>query len=215
MIAITFALAQESADLRRRKIDKEKVTIVHTGVGRKSCQHKIDNFLSANRPRLVMSSGYAGGLNRELRTGDLIFAENFSDGDLISRARQILGGRAQSVQLFTSTSIVDAVEERDRIARENAADAVDMETEVIKEACVARGIPMLSLRVISDTPNAPLPAPPHVLFDIERQRTNGARLASYLLTNPGRIGDLIRFGKRIAHVRAKLTDAIVELVPQL
>jgi hypothetical protein len=67
------------------------------------------------------------------------------------------------------------------------------------------------LRVISDTPREPFPAPPPVLFDTERQRTNGAKLATYLLLHPTRIPRLIRFAKQIAHAREELTGALLSL----
>ena len=73
--------------------------------------------------------------------------------------------------MLTVPALIDSSEERERIARESGASAVDMETEFIARACAAHGIPLLSLRVITDTPTEPFLAPPSVLFDIEQQRT--------------------------------------------
>ena len=172
----------------------------------------IDIFLREQRPELLISSGFAGGARSDQSVGDLILAENFSDGALLGLAQRILGARAQTARVFTSGSIVDSIAERNQIAQANAAAAIDMETEVIAQACAARGIPLLSLRVISDTPRQPFPAPPHILFDIERQRTNGAKLAAYVLLHPTRIPRLIRFANQIARAREVLTDALLSLV---
>lgn len=205
MIAITFALPTESTGLRR-KIDKDNVAIFHTGVGRQRCEHVIADFLDATRPRLLISSGFAGGVNESLNVGDVIVAENFSDAALISHTQ------ARRVKLLTANAVV---EDREAIARKFGADAVDMETEVIAQACATRSIPMLSLRVISDTARQPFPAPMSILFDMARQRPHYSRLILYFMRNPGRISNLIRFSRQIAGARDSLTNVIVDLLRRL
>jgi hypothetical protein len=111
--------------------------------------------------------------------------------------------------------MVDSPAERNEIARDDGADAVDMETDLIAQACAIRGVPLLSLRVISDTPRQPFPAPPNVLFDIERQRTNATKFGLYFLTHPSHVVRLIGFARRISRARHLLADAIVTLVREL
>ena len=230
MIAVSFALPTESSDLVgllrdrksdeteiiRGKIDHKEVAIFHTGVGRKSCVARIDNFFRGQSPRILISSGFAGAAREDLQIGDLLLAENFSDRPLLVEAQRILTSSHVHVgKLFTSSTIVDSIDERKEIGREHNAVAVDMETECIAQACAARQIRMLSLRVISDTPREPFPAPPRALFDIENQRTKVARLLFHLLTHPTAIWRLIRFGGQIRRARAKLTNAMVALVREL
>ena len=226
MIAITFALPTESLDLRRRlreprqnghfvsgHINDRAITIVHTGVGAKNCNDRIEALLHKVRPRLVISSGFAGAVEGSLKVGDLIIGENFSDRQLLDAAEEVLsGGKFRAVKLFTSTSIIDSIAERNEAARGSGAAAVDMETGSIARVCRSHGVPLLSLRAISDAPEQPFPAPPSVLFDLERQRTDYGRLFGYLLTHPASIPRLVAFGREINRVRAKLTDAIIRLV---
>src|SRR5207248_231572 len=139
-----------------------------------------------------------------------------TDQDLLTRTERVLRDlKPRVVKLLTATSIIDSTVERTEIARESGAAAVDMETGSIVGICKAHGVQLLSLRVISDAPNEPFPAPPGVLFDIERQRTSYGRLFAYLLRHPASIRPLLRFSGRIARIRAKLTGAIVELVREL
>ncbi len=228
-IAITFALPTESSELRRQlcetrdegdfilgKIDGHTVAIAHTGVGAQHGSAQLEALLHRTRPRAVISSGFAGAVASDLRVGDLIFAKNFSDRELLMAAQRILSERTpRTVKLFTSTSIVDSLSERNQVAGASGAAAVDMETGSIFEICKGHGIPLLSVRAISDTPTEPLPAPPGVLFDIQNQRTSYRRLVSYLVAHPTAIPRLIRFGREINGVRAKLTEAIVILVHAL
>jgi adenosylhomocysteine nucleosidase len=230
MIAVSFALPAESSGFAARlrekqsatygdmkvihgKIANQSVAILHTGVGQKICEIRIDHFLRTEHPAFLISSGFAGGVREDLEVGDLFVAENFSDRQLLSTAQLILRDRnVHAGKLFTSKTIVDSVAERNKIARGDGAIAVDMETETIAQACAARGIPLLSLRAISDTPRQPFPAPLNVLFDIERQQTDTGRLASYLLKHPIAMWRLIRFARQIARAREGLTDALVALL---
>ena len=238
MIAITFALPAESSGLLRRlnskhttvadgitivngELDGRKVAIFHTGAGRDRCQRNMQAGLGAIRPRLLISSGFAGGLTDRLGVADLIVAQNFSDWRLATQliessppqSPQLPG--LQPVILFTSNRIVESPEERQQIAQQHRADAIDMETEVIATACAVERVPMVSLRVISDTPAAPFPTPANILFDMARQRPNFGRLISYLLAHPSAVSRLIRFARQISRARARLTDALSEIVPRL
>jgi nucleoside phosphorylase len=217
MIAITFALRAEStrlaAQLREKKINDRRITIWHTGVGEKHCLVRMNQFLKSEHPDFLISSGFAGGVREDLQVGDLILAENFSDRQLLAKAEQILTDcKVQAVKVFTSTTIINSIGERNEIARANSAAAVDMETAVIAAACATRGVPMLSLRVITDSLKDPLPAPPHILFNIDRQQTDFATLLRYLLRHPGATRRLVNFSGQIARAREKLTDAIVALL---
>ena len=94
-----------------------------------------------------------GAVADELRVGDLIVDENFSDPALLVNAERILSNRQpRRIKLFTSTSIIDSIAERNEIARSSGAAAVDMETGAIVAVCNAHRVPLLSLRAISDTP---------------------------------------------------------------
>jgi hypothetical protein len=90
-----------------------------------------------------------------------------------------------------------------------------METEFITRVCGMHGIPVLSLRVITDTPLQPFPAPPNVLFDVSMQRTNLVKLAAFFLAHPSRLPSLAQFARTIARARTTLADAIVALLREL
>ncbi len=121
MIAVTFALPAESSDLIsalqnkqqlragesniiRGEIGTRSVTIIHTGVGQRTCEARMKDFLDRERPRFLISSGFAGGINTELSAGDLFLAENFSDPQLFQIAQRVLGeqpiARWQTVYIF-------------------------------------------------------------------------------------------------------------------
>ena len=226
MIAVTFALPEESSDFirllktatraRRAGIETisgalhaHAVTVMHTGVGEKSTRTRLGNFLAEEKPSALISSGFAGGLHDSLAVGDLVLADNRSTAAILVLARRALvPAKAQVGALTTAPAVIDSTATRRQIAQETGAAAVDMETECIAELCAASALPMVSLRAITDTLNAPFPAPPHVLFNLERQRTEFAPLFWYLLTHPAAMPRFISFARAITKCRRGLTAAL-------
>jgi nucleoside phosphorylase len=161
----------------------------------------------------LTSAGFAGSLNHQLQVNDLLVAKNFSTVDL--KHPSLSNVSIYAANMLTVPAVIDSGEERERIARESGASAVDMETEFIARACAVHGIPLLALRVITDTRTQPFPAPASVLFDIKQQRTHIAVLARFFLAHPRRIPDLVQFARRISRARKTLSNALVRIVRDL
>jgi len=229
MIAVTFALAAESSEFLRRlgnrsrarrdglsivrgTIDHRPIEVIHTGVGEKSCREHIAKFLENQQFDFLISAGFAGSLNHELQVNDLFFAKNFSTLDRKHAKSSLSNVSIYAANMLTVPTLIDSRADREKIARESGASAVDMETEFIARACAINGIPLLSLRVITDTPTQPFPAPPSVLFDVQQQRTHIAALAKFFLTHPSRMPGLVQFARRITRARMILTNALIEVV---
>jgi purine-nucleoside phosphorylase len=229
MIAVTFALpAESSAFVRRLRIAKREgaivggrladcsteVCVLHTGVGASECRKRLAPFLQNNKPQLLLSSGFCGGTNDDIGPGDLIIGQNFSDVALVRTAETKLK-QAKQGKLFSADHVVDPATDRYAIGRDHGAIAIDMESETIAQICAAGNTPMLSLRVVSDSPAAPFPVPPEVLFDVRAQRTKFARLFVHLARQPLAAVRLGRFSKQIAFAREKLAEAISTVIQVL
>ncbi len=242
MIAITFALPAESGDFLRRLAEKSRserngvriitgkmagrqIEVLHTGVGVSVCRQSIAKFLGATgsvaaggkvrRFDYLISAGFAGALNDEIEIGDLFVAENFSAASLRERALMLRGAPMRRGHLLTVDEIIDSSEERRRLALDSGAAAVDMETEAIARACAERGIPLLSLRVITDTPRQPFPAPRSVLFNLGKQRVDLAKLTAFFLARPHRLPRLVRFAGNIGRAKRTLADTLVRALQAL
>jgi len=150
-----------------------------------------------------------------LQVGDLLLAKNFSTIALNNRRKSFSSLPIHKVDLLTVSALIDSSEKRHEIAQTSGAAAVDMETEFIAGACADHGIPLLSLRVISDTLDEPFPAPTKVLFDIEQQRTRFLTFATFFLAHPNHVPRLIQFARRIARARKILTGALVAVISEL
>jgi len=79
MIAVTFAHPSESRDfVRLIRPQPNETKIFHTGVGGKACRERLEPFLESQSIDLLISSGFAGGVDSSLGVGDLLLAENYS-----------------------------------------------------------------------------------------------------------------------------------------
>jgi nucleoside phosphorylase len=197
----------------RGTIGHRSIEVIHTGVGESVCRKRIGKFLENQRFDFLISAGFAGSLNHELQVNDLLVAKNFSTVDL--KHASLSNVSIYVANMLTVPVLIDSSEEREEMARESGASAVDMETEFIARACAAQGIPLLALRVITDTPTQPFPAPASVLFDIQRQRTHIAVLARFFLAYPRRMPGLVQFARRISRARKTLSNALVWIVGDL
>lgn len=230
MIAITFALPAESSDFVallekpslisregvesvRGRLHGKSVAVIHTGVGRKVCGQRMDIILRRERFEYLISAGFAGALEKELRIGNLLIAENFSSPQLLRSPGLDLADDVIFLgKLRTVSGVIDSNAEREQLAAKTGAAAVDMETEVIADACAEQDLPFLSLRAISDTASEPFPAPPHVLFDLEKQKTDFIRLGFYLATHPGAFSRLNAFRERVGVARKTLAATLDKIL---
>src|SRR6266508_1348924 len=184
MIAITFALPAESQEFLRSLSNKSR----GDRNGTLTIRGKVDD-----RAIEVFHTGVGEKVCRQRLEKFLSATERIRRGE-----------QNQQFDCLISTGFAGALT--------SGAAAVDMETEFIARACAAHSVPLLSLRVISDTPRELFPAPANVLFDIERQQTQILKLATHLLTHPTHVPRLVQFARRITRARKILADALVALL---
>ncbi len=228
MIAVVFALPEESKGfvallsgvravekgrlpVWRGTLNGKEIAVWHTGVGPERCAARVSALLAQEPVERVISAGFAGGLDPRLAPGAVVIAENFSDPALLEAARRVPGERFYT-RLSSQPRIVESVEEKRRLFEQTGASAVDMETETVFSLCEARGIPMLSVRAISDAAGEPLPVPYAVWFDGATQRPRVGSLLFFLATHPARIPPFARFVQNIGLARRRFTEFLAAFV---
>jgi adenosylhomocysteine nucleosidase len=224
MIAITFALPEESREFRRAigavrgtddmwraEVENERVLIAHCGVGPAAAGKRIESLLGNDRPRMLIATGFAGALEPSLALGDLMLASNFSDPEMLAKAQRIAPHAA--VGAMTSAALpVETAAAKSALAGASGAIAVDMETNVLAAACSRAGVPLLAVRAISDRAGEFLPVPFAVWFDLERQRPRPSALLGYLATHPIQIPAFARFVRGLAPARRALAEFLVGFI---
>lgn len=212
MIAVTFALPQESREFRELLAGsgmRGRVRVSHSGAGPVAASRHAEMLLS-DRPEMLIATGFAGGLDPSLRTGEIVIATNYSDPALLARARVVPGAHAGA--LASVEAPVESVADKRALALETGATAVDMETASVAAACARCGVPLLAIRVISDAAGEALPVPFAVWFDLARQRPRPSRLVAFLARHPGRIVPFARFVRGLAPARRTLAAFLMAVV---
>jgi adenosylhomocysteine nucleosidase len=226
MIAVAFALPAESRDFIRRiggraseagaiagSNGRTAIEVLHTGVGCAAAERRLRKYLEHSTPDFVIAAGFAGATIPGCSIGDLILASNRSDPTLLASAEKSLARfKARKGNLYTGSEMIDSAAERAELWSREQAIAVDMETATIAAICRENNLRLLSLRVLSDTPEKPFPLPAHVLFDVQRQRTMARRLVRYLVSRPSSMIRLIRFSRQIKRARKSLTTALLTVL---
>lgn len=172
------------------------VAVVLTGMGRARAQRGAELLLDGHRPRWIISAGFGGALDPDLKRNEVVLAREVVnlEGrrfaiDLAVPPESQAQGLRTGVLLTVDDMVRKATEKAELRARFQA-DVVDMETSAIAALCVDRGIRFLSVRVISDDASTDLP--PEVIAIVGP--TGGLRLGATigaLWKRPSSVKDLL------------------------
>jgi adenosylhomocysteine nucleosidase len=122
-------------------------------------------LIDAYRPRLVVSAGFAGGLDARGRRQDLVVASSLASaqGGEMTLDPAVLAPWLDEVpnlhrgRLLTCDRVIRLRAEKQELGRQHDALAVDMETFAVAEVCQARAVDFLAIRAISDAVDDELP----------------------------------------------------------
>ena len=99
--------------------------------------------LASHAPTLVLTCGFAGGLNPELTAGAVVFAT-----DDVPLRKKLAAAGARPARFYCTSHIATTAAEKQELRRSTAADAVEMESEAIHAVCREQGISCGTVRVI-------------------------------------------------------------------
>lgn len=209
-ILVTFAVPQEATYFRRNPPPQSQTLV--TGMGGANARRATESVLARTPPSLVLTCGFAGGLNPSLTRGLVLFEADA--GTAWDTALRRAGARPG---LFHCASrVATSSPEKQRLRETTGADAVEMESAVIRELCALRGVPSATVRVISDEAGEDLPLDFNDLLT-ERQSLDPGRLAAALLRRPSAVLGLLRLQRHCAHAARRLASvlhaAVTELAP--
>ena len=200
---LCFALPDEARPFRKLARAHPHAEILVTGMGARNAECVLRARLAGQRPALVLTCGYAGGLNPALPPLTLLFS---ADAPPAIRAALLATG-ARAGTFHCATRVATTAVEKHALFAETNADAVEMESGVIQKICRETGIPCVTLRVISDAAHEDLPLDFNRLTNAE-QNLDFLKLAGAIVRAPGKIPALIALGKRTAAAAKTLASAL-------
>jgi adenosylhomocysteine nucleosidase len=208
---ICFALKEEGAPFRKIAGGLRRghnVSILLTGIGRQNAEKSVREFLAVNSAELVLTCGFAGGLNPDLKLGDVVFELSTHNAQLSTR---LLAAGAKPATFFCADHIATTVAEKKKLRYETRADAVEMESAAIHAVCAERGIPCATIRVISDTADEDLPLDFNALAKPDKNLDFG-KLFLAIAKSPGKIGALMALQKKTKFAAEQLASVLVKII---
>jgi nucleoside phosphorylase len=202
-LLICFAVKEEAASFQRLAGPRPRIKVVLTGMGQRNAEKAIRAALATERPRLVLSSGFAGGLNPRLATGTVVFAADTQP----RLASALLAAGAQPARFHSAERVVSTAEQKRALWQATASDAVEMESQVICAVCRQQNIPSAIVRVVLDTADEDLPLDFNQLMTAD-QRLDKRKLAMALMKSPAKIGALLRLQRRTRAAAARLAEVL-------
>jgi nucleoside phosphorylase len=174
------------------------VRVLVTGMGRKNAFHKLDAYLARETPSGVLTCGFAGGLNPKYKLSDILY--DVDEGAPWEKA--LLASKATLARFHCADRISCTANEKHKLWHSTGMDAVEMESDTIRQVCLNRKIPSATIRVISDSAHDDLPLDFNLIFTPE-YRMDFTKLTARLLLKPQLMLKLLHFqGETITAAKA-------------
>ncbi len=250
-LLLTFALEAESRSFQYLFGSRSDVRVLLTGIGQRNAENRIGQALVDQPPDLVLTCGFAGGLDPELAAGTVVFSVDENrlntvnppptppregsqnadahgqfpswEGSVVGSAAQkltiqpevlsaaLLVAGARPARFQCVEKVVTTATAKRALREQTGADAVEMESGIIRAVCGRRNIPSATVRVISDAAHQDLPLDFNLLMDAE-QNLSYARLALALAGSPRKISALLELQKQTQAAAENLARVLVTVL---
>ena len=205
---VCFALKEEAAPFYKVAPEHPGVVTLIVGIGRQNAEKSVRGFLASVSPRIVFTCGFAGGLNPDLKIGDVVFQIGHPSLEI---ENVLLAAGARPAKFFCADRIATTVAEKRAVRAQTGAEVVEMESAAIHAVCAEHGIPCVTVRVISDTANEDLPLDFNVLAKPDRSLDFG-KLAWAIAKSPGKIGALVALQKQTTFAARQLAAVLEKVI---
>lgn len=211
-IAICFALAEEVGAFTAAC--GERVPTFLTGIGRQNAERAARAFLAGRRPGLLLTCGFAGGLNPELQIGDVVFEIPASAGT--DHAYAVIRGKleaagAKEAKIYCADKIATTAADKKRLRDETGADAAEMESGSVQAVCGGLSIPCVTVRVVSDTATQDLPLDFNNYLK-EDKSLDMSKLMLAVAKAPWKMGALMELQKNTKVAAQRLADVLAKAI---
>jgi adenosylhomocysteine nucleosidase len=184
-----------------------EAVICRTGIGR-CAQEAAAAVLDACRASAAISFGIAGAISPVLRAGNVVICDLVcvsvdsgycnEDGSLAAHDGLLGAVRAAGLSVLTGTSLtvdraVMTAAEKQRLRESYGHDVVEMESYWVAKEAAQRGVPFLTVRIVTDEAEDSVPDAPFVGPD---GAVDYDRLAAWAREHPDEVAVLSALNER-------------------
>ncbi len=238
---IVVALPQELDTLTTRKVVKgqyvfltKTLVLAYSGAGADNAQAAAQLLIAQGATRLI-SWGCAGALSANLKSGDLVLADELINAGgvtiavdsewhrhvrtaLEKVACQASGFAIRCGSLLESKTLVSTSRDKQHLHQQTNAIALDMESVAVANVAQAHALPFLAIRAIADPVTMDLPKAIGHALNLQGDVELG-KLLRFLLLHPSELKGLITLGQHFNAAKRTLKLVAKELehplVPEL
>ena len=210
---VCFALKEEAAPFHKIAAGRPGIFTLIVGIGRQNAGKSLRRFLESCSPELVLTCGFAGGLNPELKLGDIIYESGKRKAESGNLEERLLAAGAKPAKIFCADRIATTAMEKWQLCVDTGADAVEMESAAIHAVCAEKNISCVTVRVISDTAHEDLPLDFNALSKPDRSIDFG-KLAWAIAKSPGKIGALMKLQKKTSFAAKQLAAVLEKIISE-
>ena len=196
------------------------VAAVITGPGRKNASRGAQLLIGGHRPNWLISAGFGGALDLNLRRNDVVFASEVVDEDGVSLLIDVAvpddpaNARVSLGKLITVDRILRTAVEKAALRDRTGAAVVDMETAAVAALCGDRNVKFLAIRVISDEAGVDLPREIATILG----RTGGYRIGAALgaiWRRPSSLKDMWALREHAVAAAERLSGVLLAILAKL
>ena len=205
-LLVCFALKEEARPFQQLVAGRGNLQVILVGMGKRNAERAIRAALAEERPDLVLTCGLAGGLRPDLAMGTVVFAADPETG----LEPALLAAGARPARFYCAERVVVTAAEKRTLRESTGADAVEMESQPIRDVCREQKILSATVRVIQDSAQEDLPLDFNQLLTPE-QKMSYWKLALAVAKSPGKVGALLRLQKHTQAAAARLADVLFRI----
>jgi nucleoside phosphorylase len=153
------------------------------------------------KPDGLLSIGFCGALSDDLETADLLLGgtSNHPAADSLLTLAREAAPKARTGSVVTVDKVLLGADEKRALAKKSGALVVDMEADAVALAAKARGLGFLAVKIVIDTPSAPLSSTYTGCWTVLRDLLRGSLMG------------MIHDSKRVKLAAERLRDFFVAL----
>jgi len=203
--------------------------LLTSGMGRVRAENATRVLIEAASPQLLVSVGIAGAVNADLQIGDVVNSTNAcilenggQAGPLqpLAHLSQMAWQSAQFIlksggaELYAGTAITThGTQFVPQEPGQFPNPVLEMETGGIAGVAAEKGLPLLSLRSISDGPRAPIPFDLEQMMD-EQDNIRIGKIIKTILGHPKMVPGLMRMGRNSRKASDNAAIALIAAMRQ-
>ena len=223
-------IRQEHLDFYAGTLAGQPVALLALGVGKDCARIAAEMTIKCYRPDLIISTGFGGGLQDNIRNGDIVIGTEVLDLDAddgkdvhwraipahsqhLQLAAQPGVFRIHLGKILTTDDLILKAARKVRIGQATGAMTVDMETSAVAAVAAAHGTGFLAVRCITDNSHENLPREFNDFFVLGQLQVS--RIVTSIARRPRLVLDLARLGYRAKRAGTTLARFLAHAVTQL